>query len=95
MLKPDGQYSVLRGRRVVIDCQAEGIPAPIHQWKKRLSGGSSGNAGDTTGKTGQPSSSPNEFATIASGPHMHVLENGSLSIIDATKGDQGEYACEV
>ena len=28
-----------------------------------------------------------------SGPHVHVLENGSLVIIDADKSDEGEYVC--
>jgi Down syndrome cell adhesion protein len=30
---------------------------------------------------------------IVSGPHVHVLENGSLVILDADKSDEGEYLC--
>ena len=78
VLKPSQQYSVLRGRRVIIDCQAEGIPPPTHQWKKRL--------------IGQSNDLP--LSAIVSGPRMHVLENGSLAIIDASQADFGEYVCE-
>lgn len=61
----------------MIDCQAEGIPPPTHQWKKAASS----------------SSSSNDWISIVSGPHVHVLENGSLVIIDADKSDEGEYVC--
>lgn len=85
VLKPEPRNLVLRGRRVIIDCQAEGIPPPIHQWKKRLS----------EGQSGQTSSGlPNEFTAIVSGPRLHVLENGSLAIVDANKSDEGEFVCE-
>jgi hypothetical protein len=63
-------------KNAMIDCQAEGIPSPTHQWKKS-SGGLSG-----------------ELLAIVSGPHIHVLENGSLAIIDAEKEDEGDYVCE-
>ena len=39
-------------------------------------------------------SSSGELQAIVSGPHIHVLENGSLAIIDARKGDEGDYVCE-
>ena len=61
----------------MIDCQAEGIPSPTHQWKKFSSTSPSG-----------------ELLAIVSGPHIHVLENGSLAIIDAEKEDEGDYVCE-
>ncbi|RWS28626.1 cell adhesion molecule-like protein, partial [Leptotrombidium deliense] len=79
LLKPSPVYSVLKGRNIVIDCQAEGFPAPIHHWKLLK---------ESTGL-----SSP-EYVTIVSGPHIHVLENGSLAIIDAAKSDEGDYVCE-
>jgi len=78
VLKPNEHYSVLRGQRIIIDCQAEGIPSPIHQWKKRLIGHS--NELPLTG--------------IVSGPRIHVLENGSLAIVDAAQADFGDYVCE-
>lgn len=36
----------------------------------------------------------NDLVAIVSGPHIHVLENGSLAIIDANKSDEGEFVCE-
>lgn len=36
----------------------------------------------------------NDLVPIVSGPHIHVLENGSLVIIDANKSDEGEFVCE-
>lgn len=64
----------------MMDCQAEGIPPPVYQWKKvkRLD-----------------SSSTTELMGIVSGPHIHVLENGSLVIINVGKQDEGDYVCEV
>ena len=40
------------------------------------------------------SSIPGKLQAIMSGPHIHVLENGSLAIIDAQKEDEGDYVCE-
>ena len=34
-----------------------------------------------------------DFVSIVSGPHVHVLENGSLVIVEADKSDEGEYLC--
>ncbi|XP_015790399.1 Down syndrome cell adhesion molecule-like protein Dscam2 isoform X2 [Tetranychus urticae] len=80
ILKPLERYSTIRGSKVLMNCQAEGIPPPVYQWKKarRLE-----------------SSASNELIGIVSGPHIHVLENGSLAIIDSTKADEGDYVCEV
>lgn len=39
------------------------------------------------------SSLSKDFVGIVSGPHVHVLENGSLVILDAEKSDEGEYLC--
>lgn len=64
----------------MMDCQAEGIPAPVYQWKKARR---------------SDSTLSNELIGIVSGPHMHVLENGTMVIIDVTKSDEGDYVCEV
>lgn len=66
---------------MTMDCQAEGIPPPIYQWKKV--------------RRPDPSSSVTELMGIVSGPHMHVLENGSLVIVNVGKQDEGDYVCEV
>lgn len=71
---------------MTIDCQASGIPPPIHQWKRRM--------GHKAASLDANSAPANELAAIVSGPHMHVLENGSLAIVDASELDRGEYACE-
>lgn len=63
-----------------MNCQAEGIPPPVYQWKKARR---------------SESSASNELIGIVSGPHIHVLENGSLAIIDSSKLDEGDYVCEV
>lgn len=93
VLKPNQEYSVLRGKKLVIDCQSEGVPSPTHQWKRsRIFTSPSEPAGsknDDVRDTGMK-----EFTGIVSGPHLHVLENGSLAIIDAEKSDEGEYLCE-
>lgn len=51
----------------------------MHQWKKAKK---------------EASATLSDFFGIVSGPHIHVLENGSLAIIDADKMDEGEYLCE-
>lgn len=71
---------MLKGSKVIIDCQAEGVPPPVHQWKRAL----------------KFNTSPiTEFVGIVSGPHIHVLENGSLALIDANKFDENDYVCEI
>lgn len=47
------------------------------------------NGGDFNGLSGSDT-----LIAIVSGPHIHVLENGSLAIIDSNKSDEGEYYCE-
>ena len=34
LFKPKENYLAIEGKNVMIDCQAEGYPSPIHQWKK-------------------------------------------------------------
>lgn len=94
VLKPSPEYSVLQGRNLLIDCQTQGYPVPIHQWKK-FKRTQSVNLVNPHGASIALSSSSasKEFVSIVSGPHVHVLENGSLVIIDADKSDEGEYLC--
>ncbi|XP_028969097.1 Down syndrome cell adhesion molecule-like protein Dscam2 [Galendromus occidentalis] len=35
-----------------------------------------------------------DFQSIASSPRIHVLENGSLTILSVERSDQGQYICE-
>lgn len=71
-----------------------------HQWK-RLRHAASVETSDKN-EVGDSSSSSSssgttswkEFTGIVSGPHLYVLENGSLAIINAEKSDEGEYLCE-
>lgn len=69
-----------------------------HQWK-RLRHAASVETSDKN-EVGDSSSSSSgttswkEFTGIVSGPHLYVLENGSLAIINADKSDEGEYLCE-
>lgn len=98
-VKPRPLYHVISRKNIVIDCQSEGIPAPTHQWKKVLTTVTSGAAG--VGSTGTPNHMSSvssllngDLVAIVSGPHMHVLENGSLSIVEASKSDEGDYVCE-
>lgn len=35
-----------------------------------------------------------DFHSIVSSPHIHVLENGSLSIVSVLSDDKGRYLCE-
>ncbi|RWS31341.1 cell adhesion molecule-like protein [Leptotrombidium deliense] len=80
ILKPLSTYTVMKGRKLTVHCQGEGIPTPTHQWKKAYRKG--GNAAP-------------ELIGIVSGPHIYVLENGSLVIIDANKEDEGDYVCDI
>lgn len=82
MIKPEEGHSLLRGRNVVIDCQTDGYPQPTHQWKKVKNGIK---PFDHSGR---------ELVGIVSGPHIQVLENGSISIVGITKEDDGVYICE-
>lgn len=68
-----------------IDCQADGIPAPTHQWRKS----NQRRFSDQTSAT----SATADWVSIVSGPHVHVLENGSLVVVDAVREDEGEYMC--
>ncbi|KAI1290317.1 Down syndrome cell adhesion molecule-like protein Dscam2 [Halotydeus destructor] len=83
VFKPKEEYSALKGRRVLIDCQAEGVPQPVHHWKRRTRKNFYSNDLNTS-----------DYIGIVSGPHIHVLENGSLAIVDVDKTDEGEYLCE-
>lgn len=91
---------MLRGKKLVIDCQADGIPVPIHQWKRsRTISEPRSNLELSSGTSSKHEvkelSNSREFSGIVSGPHVHVLENGSLAILDSSKSDEGEYLCEV
>lgn len=77
----------MKGRNLIIDCQTEGYPAPIHHWKKLRELNPAALSSPSTSTSG-------EYITIVSGPHIHVLENGSLAVIDVTKHDEGVYMCE-
>lgn len=98
VLKPQSEYSVLQGRNLLIDCQTQGYPVPIHQWKKFKHTQSVNSVNPhapliASSSSSSSTSASKEFVSIVSGPHVHVLENGSLVIIDATKSDEGEYLC--
>jgi len=82
-LEPNGEHTVLQGRNLIIDCQTQGFPIPIHQWKKARTNNLGIRHPDMT----------RDFVGIVSGPHVHVLENGSLVILEAEKADEGEYVC--
>ena len=59
------------------------------------SSSSSSGTSSSSGSSGSSSLSASDYLVpIVSGPHIHVLENGSLAIIDANKSDQGEFVCE-
>lgn len=98
-VKPRPLYHVISRKNILIDCQSEGIPAPTHQWKKVLTVSNTNGALSSTGTPSNHISSVSsllngDLVAIVSGPHMHVLENGSLSIIEASKSDEGDYVCE-
>lgn len=123
IIRPLDSYTVVQGRNLLIDCQTDGFPVPIHQWKKyrrtqiipsagSTSSSSSSSLSQMTGSQLPSSSSSSsssfhksnsqvtsasnpskEFVSIVSGPHVHVLENGSLVIVEADKSDEGEYLC--
>lgn len=71
---------------MIIDCQSEGFPSPNHQWKKVRK--------IHTFKDFGSDDRASEIISIVSGPHIQVLENGSMSIVDVEKDDEGEYLCE-
>ncbi|CAN8027485.1 unnamed protein product [Ixodes persulcatus] len=78
MKQPSDQSST-RGQRTVFDCEADGNPLPVHRWKVAY---------------GKKNEKLSEFRSVVSSPHMHVLENGSLVIVEVTPKDQGHYLCE-
>ena len=82
-------------KNLMIDCQAEGIPPPTHQWKKAVVVGpaTTSTAAGGSGSGSSTATHTSDWLTIVSGPHIHVLENGSLVIIAADKSDEGEYVC--
>lgn len=74
-----------------------------HQWKRlrhvaSVETSGKNEVGDSSSSGSGSSSSSGttwkEFTGIVSGPHLYVLENGSLAIINADKSDEGEYLCE-
>ncbi|XP_015789143.1 Down syndrome cell adhesion molecule-like protein Dscam2 isoform X2 [Tetranychus urticae] len=71
--------SVVQGRSISIDCQAEGYPIPRIRWTKG---------------EGYQQEPPTNFKPINSSPHLLVFENGSLAIHNAQKSDAGYYLCQ-
>ncbi|KAG8187488.1 hypothetical protein JTE90_027213 [Oedothorax gibbosus] len=67
---------VIKGRGVMIDCEAEGFPPPRLTWRKA------------------EGSVPESYKPISSSSHLHVFENGSLTILDVSEYDAGYYLCQ-
>ncbi|XP_071033639.1 cell adhesion molecule Dscam1-like [Parasteatoda tepidariorum] len=67
---------VIKGRSVMIDCEADGFPPPRLTWRK---------AEGTV---------PESYKPISSSSHLHVFENGSLTILDVAEIDAGYYLCQ-
>ncbi|XP_035221790.1 Down syndrome cell adhesion molecule-like protein Dscam2 [Stegodyphus dumicola] len=67
---------VIKGRSVMIDCEAEGFPPPRLTWRKA------------------EGSVPESYKPISSSSHLHVFENGSLTILDVSENDAGYYLCQ-
>ncbi|CAL1295381.1 unnamed protein product, partial [Larinioides sclopetarius] len=67
---------VIKGRSVMIDCEAEGFPPPRLTWRKA------------------EGSVPESYKPISSSSHLHVFENGSLTILDVGEHDAGFYLCQ-
>ncbi|RWS12489.1 cell adhesion molecule-like protein [Dinothrombium tinctorium] len=91
--------SVVRGRSLSVDCQAEGFPVPRIRWTKAE--GKQARAvlalSESTIKINafhSPGSSPRNFKPIVSSPHLQVYENGSLTLHDARDADGGYYLCQ-
>ncbi|XP_067138802.1 cell adhesion molecule Dscam1-like isoform X2 [Centruroides vittatus] len=68
--------SVVKGRSVTIDCQADGFPPPRLSWRR-----AEGNI-------------PESYKPISSNSHLHVFENGSLTILEVETDDSGYYLCQ-
>lgn len=95
----------ISGQRIVIDCQAEGIPESQIRWKMESFDTSSVTTrnGVTTGSDSnelmyQKSNSnsagnSNAFHAVISNPHIQILENGSLFIKDVQREDHRRYMC--
>lgn len=80
ILTPNDTEAIV-GQNVVIDCTAAGNPTPRIWWEMALG-------------LSDISSSANAYRTVISNSHIHILENGSLSIREVTESDQGLYLCK-
>ncbi|XP_071041968.1 cell adhesion molecule Dscam1 isoform X3 [Parasteatoda tepidariorum] len=67
---------VIKGRSIMIDCEADGFPPPRLTWRKAAG------------------SVPESYKPISSSSHLHVFENGTLTILDVGEHDAGYYLCQ-
>lgn len=93
--------SVVGGQSLLIDCLADGVPAPVVTWERgspapssALVSSSSSAATTTQAKAAPVIQVPRYYSVILSGSHFEVYANGSLFIKDSTEEDSGFYLCQ-
>lgn len=90
-MEPADQSAIL-GHQVVITCQADGFPQPSVVWKQAI--------GEQTGEYRELSfassggSSSSSSASMSNGPSLQTFSNGTLSIQNVTRHNQGDYLCQ-
>ena len=87
-IEPKNTYVVL-GADSVIDCSADGSPAPKIIWKKSISTNTGTDAHSTDVEH------PSEFRDILSSYRHQVYQNGTFVLQEADKSDAGFYMCQV
>lgn len=91
IVEPADQSAIL-GHQVVITCQADGFPQPSVVWKQAI--------GEQTGEYRELSfassggSSSSSSASMSNGPSLQTFSNGTLSIQNVTRHNQGDYLCQ-
>ena len=94
----------ISGQRMIIDCQAEGIPEPQIRWKMESFDTNTANSGSTDSnsindrhmykkKSNNANSNSNTFNAVISNPHIQILENGSLFIKEVQRDYNRRYMC--
>jgi len=89
--------SVVGGQSVLIDCLADGVPAPVITWERGSAISSSSSSSVSLLSSTSSNTviqAPRYYSVILSGPHFEVYANGSLFIKDTTEEDSGFYLCQ-
>lgn len=104
--EPEKNIFVILGKKLLIDCQAEGFPTPRIAWKKSISlpaalpAAAAASDADSSLLAASTSRSeatehPSEFKDILSSYRYQIYGNGTFVIQEVDKSDAGLFMCQI